>query len=594
MTDDIFKRADDEKFRGQLGAVYSRRSTIFRIWQPFADRVILRLYNTEYKMIFKRKMRREKGIFEYEKMGDWEGVWYDFTIVWNGKTVRSPDPYSRAISPDGRLSIVVDMQKHKPEGWDDAPAVSGKNPIIYELSVRDFSMDKNSNFASRGKFLAFCEENRTNSHGEKIGLDYIKSLGVTHIQLMPVFEFDFDKEQYNWGYNPRFPNVPSAYYSRRNGIYELRKLILTAHQKGLGVVADVVYNHMYSAENCALGRVFPGYYFRGNSNGSGCGNEFASERFMARKFILDSVIFLAKEYKLDGFRFDLMGLLDIKLMREIARHLLQINPEILIYGEGWTGGASALEEKYRADQYNAFKIPEIAFFNDSFRDAVKGSVFDAHDCGFVNGGSAKECFPKIFQSVSGNFMQEFWTQNSKQTINYVECHDNLTLFDKLNISLENADLERIKRADKMSAALVFLSQGTPFIAAGQEFLRSKQGDENSYRSGDEVNALQWDLVTENSDIVEYYRGLIAFRKRFAAEFGEIDYRRENGAYIISAHAQNGYFIILLNPTGEKFIPNIDGEFEIFVDENKASDEPLFTQKQLCCAEYSVLAARRLK
>ncbi len=593
MIDKNFQRADEEKFCGQLGAVYSRKKTLFRVWQPFAESAVLRLYNAENEMFFKRKMRRERGIFEYEKMGDMDGVRYDFSITQNGKTVCSPDPYSRAITPDGRLSIVVNMRKNKPAGWDETSAISGENPIIYELSVRDFSMDKNANFASHGKFLAFCEENRTNSHGEKIGLEYIKSLGVTHIQLMPVFDFNFDGEQYNWGYNPRFPNVPSAYYSHNNAVLELRQLVLSAHEKGLGVVADVVYNHMFSAEKCAFGKIFPGYYFRGKSNGSGCGNEFASERFMARKFILDSLEFLAREYKFDGFRFDLMGLLDLKTMREIVRRLRRINPEILLYGEGWTGGVSALPERSRAVQRKARKLPEIAFFNDSFRDAVKGSVFDARGCGFVNGGAAEDCFSTIIQSISGNFLQDFWTDNSKQTINYVECHDNLTLFDKLNISLNNADLERIKRADKMAAALVFLSRGTPFIAAGQEFLRSKQGDENSYRSGDEVNALRWDQVTENREIVEYYRGLIAFRKRFLADFGEICYKRENGAYIISIYTQNGYFVILLNSTGEKFFPNIDGEFEIFIDKNCASDKSLFTQKRLCCAEYSVLAARRL-
>ncbi len=593
MTEDIFKRADDEKFCGQLGAIFSRRITVFRIWQPFAESVILRLYDAENKMFFKKKMRREKGIFEYQKMGNMEGVRYDFTITWNGKTVRSPDPYSRAVTPDGRLSIVVNMKKNKPEGWDNSPVISGENPIIYELSVRDFSMDENANFASRGKFLAFCERNRKNSHNEKIGLRYIKSLGVTHIQLMPVFEFDFDGEQYNWGYNPRFSNVPSAYYSLNNAILELRQLVHAAHVTGLGVVADVVYNHTFSAEKCALGRVFPGYYFRGNSNGSGCGNEFATERFMARKFILDSLEYLAREFKFDGFRFDLMGLFDIKTAREIVRRLRRINPEILLYGEGWTGGTSALEERLRVVQFNSRKVPEIAFFNDSFRDAVKGSVFDAHGCGFVNGGSAEMCFPAIYQSITGEFLQDFWTNNSNQTINYVECHDNLTLFDKLNISLKNADLERIKRADKMAAALLFLSRGTPFIAAGQEFLRSKEGDENSYRSGDEVNALRWDLISENRDIVDYYRGLIAFRKRFLDKFREFEYQYEDGKYIIFAYTQNGYFVILLNPTGEEFFPNIDGEFEIFIDENRASGKALFTRKRLCCAEYSVLVARRL-
>ncbi|MGN0670748.1 MAG: alpha-amylase family glycosyl hydrolase, partial [Oscillospiraceae bacterium] len=447
-------------------------------------------------------------------------------------------------------------------------------------------------FASRGKFLAFCEGNVKNSYGDEIGLNYIKNLGVTHIQLMPIFDFDSDGSEYNWGYNPRFYNAPSNCYSLNNAVLELRELILQAHQKGLGVIADVVYNHVFSAENSCFEKQVPGYFFRGDgefSNGSGCGNEFASERFMARKFILDSLEFLIKEYHIDGFRFDIMGLLDVQTMRKIERNLRKINPAVLLYGEGWTGGASPLPERLRAVQRNAKKLPEIAFFNDSFRDAVKGNVFDKMDCGFVNGKPDFAHFLPVFSSISGKFSEEFWTKNPAQTINYVECHDNLTLFDKLKISLNNAGSERIVSAEKMSATLIFLSCGIAFFQAGQEFLRSKNFSENSYNLPDKTNSIKWNLLRKNREIVEYYRGLIAFRKRFYGVFRDCCYEQIDGNFLL----KKGNFYMLINTSNSSFEPKIQGYFEYFIDENCASDKPLYTKKRLCSADFGVVVARRI-
>lgn len=355
---------------------------------------------------------------------------------------------------------------------------------------------------------------------------------------------------------------------------------------------DVVYNHVFSADDSPFGRIFPRYYFRGKgkySNGSGCGNEFASERKMARKFILDSLEFLAREYKLDGFRFDLMGLLDIKTLREAERRLRKINPDILLYGEGWTGGASPYPKRYRALLQNAEKLPGYAFFNDRFRDGVKGSVFNGKDCGYVNGAADEWHFAPIKWALSGTFPDDFWTDNAAQSINYVECHDNLTLYDKLQISLNGADLERVIKADKMTAALIFLSRGIAFIQAGQEFLRTKNGIDNSYNSSDSVNSLKWDLVTENRDIVEYYRGLIAFRKRFLGSFGECVFADFDGGVLM----KTGNFLLMINPTAKKITFKEHGEFEIYADEKRAADKPLYKRKRLCCAEFSILLARRI-
>lgn len=589
------QEAERRVFRGKLGAIFTPEKTVFRFWQPFAEKAYLRLYNAENEQVFCAEMHRKNNVFEYEKRGNCEGILYDFSVIENGEERVFADIYACAVTPDGTRGIVTDMRKNAPKGWENDKFLGKIEPekaVIYEVSVRDFSMDKRAKFASKGNFLAFCEENVKNSYGDEIGLNYIKNLGVTHIQLMPIFDFDSDGSEYNWGYNPRFYNAPSNNYSLDNAVLELRELVLQAHKKGIGVIADVVYNHVFSAEKSSFEKQVPGYFFRGDgefSNGSGCGNELASESFMAGKFILDSLEYLTKEYHIDGFRFDLMGLLDVETLRKIERKLRRINPAILLYGEGWTGGASPLPERLRAVQRNAKKLPEIAFFNDSFRDAVKGNVFDKNDCGFVNGKPDFAHFEPIFAAISGKFSEKFWTKNPAQTINYVECHDNLTLFDKLRISLNNAGSERVLAAEKMAAALVFLSSGFAFFQAGQEFLRSKNFSENSYNLSDEINSVKWNLARKNRGIVEYYRGLIGFRKRFCGVFSDCCFEQFDGNFLL--FKDNFYMII--NTNNCRFTANLQGVFEYFIDENRASDKPLYTKNRLYSAEFGVVVARRI-
>lgn len=583
-------------FGGKLGAIYSPAKTVFRLWQPFAEKAFVRLYDNNNRLLSEYEMIRRSAIFEYVAKGNFEGFFYTFLIVDRGKKTEFTDIYAVCVNDDGTRGQIADMRKNAPEGWKNDSFVkcgSIENAVIYELSVRDFSMDKSAGFSSPGKFSAFCEKNVANAFGEAVGMEYIKSLGATHIQLMPVFDFDFDGSGYNWGYNPRFYNAPCNCYSEENGILELRSLISEAHKNGIGVVADVVYNHTFSAGNSSFEKQLPGYFFRGRgedySNGSGCGNEFACERPMARKFILDSLEFLTREYHFDGFRFDLMGLMDIKTLRAIQRRLHGINPDILLYGEGWTGGKSVYPERFRGVLGNADKLEGFAFFNDSFRDGVKGSVFNHKDCGFVNGAADKIHTQSVKEAISGKFSSGFWTDNPCQTIYYVECHDNLTLYDKLKITL-NDDTEKISDCDKMAAALVMLSRGAAFIAGGQEFLRSKNGSCNSYNEGDGVNSLKWNKITENSEIVEYYRGLIGFRKAFRNVFCGCQFKKCGGGLMTES---NG-FVLIINPTGKELCPGICGSFDVYIDENRASDKTIYTTERLCAAAHSVLAARKHK
>lgn len=589
------EEAEKCAFDGELGAIFSPEKTIFRLWQPFAEKAFLRLYNRDCERISNLKMTKKGSAFECEKQGNLEGLLYDFLLIDSDGEREFADIYACDVTADAKFGIVTDMSKNCPKNWENDDFLHFEEPekaVIYEVSVRDFSSDKSGNFARRRKFLAFCEGEATNDYGDEIGLDYIKSLGVTHIQLMPVFDFDSDKSEYNWGYNPRFYNSPSKQYSLSNAVSELRELVFCAHKKGLGVVADVVYNHVYSAEKSNFEKQLPGYYFRGEddfSNGSGCGNELATERLMTRKFILYSLEFLAKEYHFDGFRFDLMGLIDVETLQMAAEKLREINPSILLYGEGWTGGVSALPERLRAVQANAFELPKIAFFNDLFRDAVKGNVFDKNDCGFVNGCADLTNFEPIYAAISDDFSKKFWTDSSVQTVNYVECHDNLTLFDKLRISLNGAGLGRVIAAEKMAAALVFLSNGIAFFQAGQEFLRSKNYSENSYNLPDEINSIKWNLLRENADLVRYYRGLIGFRKRFYGIFRECDFTKKKSVYILS---KNNFYMII-NTANNPFCADIYGIFEYFIDETNSSDKPIYSDKRLYSAGFGVVVARRI-
>ncbi len=573
----------------ELGAIYTPERTVFRVWSPLAERVSVNLYRTAVSNAPFRSlpMVSENGVWSAAAEGDLNGTYYTLSVTMDGKERETIDVYAKSAGANGRRGMIYDPALTEPSRLADFTAVPKAGAVICELHVRDFSMDESADFKARGKFAAFTERGVTNRHGDPAGLDYLASSGITHVHLLPVFDFASVDETakrpaYNWGYDPLNHFCPEGSYSSdaNDGfarVRELKALINALHERGIGVIMDVVFNHVYDVEKSPFNVIFPGYYFRLDengrlSNGSGCGNEFASERAMARKLIADCLCHWLTEYRIDGFRFDLMGLLDIDTLNLCAARLKEINPAVLLYGEGWTGGASPLPEEKRGTIANAAKIPDYSLFSDEFRDCVKGSVFSDEDRGYINGNaeSRAELMKTAFAGGGSPI----------QRINYVECHDNLTLWDKLALSMPKSPEEERIAADKLGAALVLLSRGVPFIAAGQELLRSKPlpdgdgFDHNSYRSPDSVNSLKWENAAASRCVMEYYKGLIAIRRKFpefqagaAAEITFSDLR--GGAFI----AQIGDFTLAVNPLPEELTFSINGKYEVYADGAHASAEP---------------------
>ncbi|MBU3752497.1 MAG: type I pullulanase, partial [Candidatus Nanopelagicaceae bacterium] len=446
------------------------------------------------------------------------------------------DPYARAAVENGKRSVVVNLDTTNPKGWnEEKPDFSG-NPtdaVIYELHVRDLSMDKSAPFpkSARGKYAGLTYPNLKSSSGQPVGVAAIKDLGVTHLQLLPIYDFasvDELNPTFNWGYDPLNYNVPEGSYSSdpknpKARITELKGAIQSLHKQGIRVIMDVVYNHVFDASTFSQSKIVPGYWFRTDSDGkltsaSGCGNDSASERAMVRKFIVDSVKYWANEYNISGFRFDLMGLHDIQTMQEVRKELSKIDPTIIIIGEGWNMGTHPSE--IRSTQANIDELAGIAVFNDQIRDGIKGSVFTASDKGFATGTFGKK--NNVMAGIVGNtdysstILPAFTTLSPAQSVNYVEAHDNNTLEDKLRLSLSTKDPTLIASYHRLASSIPLLAQGIPFIHAGQEFQRSKGGDSNSYKSGDEINSLKWNLISKNAVTRNYFKGMLEIRAQHPA------------------------------------------------------------------------------
>jgi pullulanase len=546
-----------------LGLTYTNSQSSFRIWAPAALTVDLLLYKEgEGGVAEKVRMQRaEQGTWKATVKGNLAGRFYTFKVTGKEKDGgyaqgydEVPDPYAKAVGVNGKRAMVIDLKTTNPAGWatDKSPAFNNKtSAIIYELHVRDASIAGNSGIKQKGKFAGLTERGTTNTKGLSTGLDHIRELGVTHVHLLPFYDFNSVDEsknavvRYNWGYDPLNYNTPEGSYSSNayDGairVKEFKQLVKTFHENGLRVVMDVVYNHTALTERSNFNQLVPGYYYRQTadgkfSNATACGNETASERPMMRKFILESMKYWVQEFHIDGFRIDLMGVHDIATMNLVSKELHKIRPDILLYGEGWTAGSSPLPDSLRALKNNAAKLDRIAVFSDDIRDGIKGSVFNHEEKGFASGrpgmeesikfGVVASCpHPQVnYEKV--NYSKAPYSREPWQTITYAECHDNHALWDKLSISAKGATRDQLVDMHKLSLAIVLTSQGIPFLHAGTEFLRGKKGVENSFESADSINAIDWDLKTENKEVVDYVKQLIALRKKYP------EFRMASGKHI---------------------------------------------------------------
>lgn len=581
-----------------LGAVVNGENTTFKVWAPTASQVVLNLFTAgngvdAYKTV--QMVKGEKGVWSHtEPCG--HGTYYTYTVTTSVGTQEAVDPYAKAAGVNGKRGMVVDLPRTDPEGWDGAvladPIEKYSDAIIWEVHVRDFS-NKISSSQYKGKYLAFTERGLVNEHGQAVGVDYLVNLGVTHVHLLPVYDYasvdeTHPDDQFNWGYDPENYNVPEGSYSTDpyNGevrIREYKQMVMALHEAGIGVVMDMVYNHTYDA-NSSLNKIVPYYYYRytssgANSSASGCGNDTASERYMFGKFMVDSTSYWVEEYKLDGLRFDLMGLHDLQTMQEVESAVHSVNPNAILYGEGWTMGAT-IDGSDQANQSNIGRITPtgdaigaIAVFNDAMRDGLKGSVFDAKAKGYIS-GSAKANQNKVLFGIQGGAASgTTWRVENSMVINYMSAHDNNTLWDKLlRSNPENTDDER-NAMNRLGAAILLVSKGTPFWQAGEEMLRTKGGDENSYKSSDAVNNIDWSVLKEGSraySTMLYYKGLIEMRKAFAIfsdPAASIACEEQGSGLLVITYddGNGGKATVLLNPHNTALPYTLEGQWNLVAD-----------------------------
>lgn len=589
-----------------LGVECNEDKTTFRLWSPEAEGIILNLYHAgngekAYRQI--PMEAREKGVWSWETDEELHGVYYDYLITRDGEKVLTADPYAKACGVNGLRSMVVNLKKTDPEGWEkDQSPEEGEERIVYELHVKEFSWDKSGGFPEeyRGKYKAFtCKHTTLNNDGiHPTGLDYLKELGVTHIQIMPMYDYgsvdeDGDDTEFNWGYDPVNYNVPEGSYATdaKHGevrIKEMKEMIQSIHEAGFGVIMDVVYNHTYSLDSW-LQKTLPWYFYRvfpdGTiSNGSACGNDVASERAMCGKYILDSVLYWAKEYHIDGFRFDLMGLLDVDLMNRIRKELdLQYGKgKKIIYGEPWAATKTAVEGRKKLAKKNNIGLLDenVGAFCDSTRDGIKGSALKPKKAGFINGAQKKEdeMLASVMAWCANPYQARGWknVKAPSQIVTYVSAHDNHTLWDKLK---ETVPEEECMRLNKMAAAVYMTCQGTLFFLSGEEFARTKDGLDNTFNAPISLNCLKWEQAWQNHELVHYYQGLIALRKKIS---GLCDKSEDSDKKITDIWKEKqivGFTVnndegclwsqvkVIYNASKKAFLCDLDGNWELLCDGN---------------------------
>jgi pullulanase len=556
-----------------LGLTFGESGMTLKVWSPMAEAVKLNLYKQdvgEEKALEEIEMNVETGgVWSAVLNAEKEGLYYTLqTEHEEGWSEEVPDPYVKAVGRNGKRGQLINPADAYPDNWseDKRPDLSGMKPndfLVYEVHVRDFSISENSGMENKGKFLAFTERGTKNSKGLSTGIDHLKEMGVTHVHLLPAFDFytidetRLDEPQYNWGYDPQNYNVPEGSYSTNPAdgavrIKEFKAMVQALHQEGIGVVMDVVYNHTSRTDGLSFEEIVPGYYYRHWNdstlgNASGCGNETASEQPMMRKFMVESLKYWADEYHIDGFRFDLMAIHDMETMNEIERELRESNPNVLVYGEGWTAGDSPLPIEKRALKAHTSLMPGIGAFSDEIRDGLKGHWSSHESKGYVSGnfdlaesvkfgvvGGIEH--PQIDYAAVNN-TDTAWAAEPHQCMVYVSCHDNHTLYDKLKIANPDAGEKEIREMHLLSNFVVLTSQGVPFLHAGVEYLRTKQGVENSYQAPDSINQMDWDEKSLNLYHVEQYQALIKLR-------------REHPSFRLgSAHEVRGRVVFLDSPEG---------------------------------------------
>ena len=603
-----------------LGATWSKESTTFRVWAPTASYVALNLYEfgnpgTDDLKKHVKMSKDENGTWVATVKGDLNGMYYTYQVNVDGMKNEVCDPYARAVGVNGHRAMVIDLDSTNPEGWDeDVDPNYGDNitdAVIYELHVRDLSSDASSGIQNAGKYLGLTEKGTTNAAGYPTGLDHLIKLGITHLHLLPSYDYasvdetTLETNDFNWGYDPVNYNVPEGSYATDpyNGevrVSEFKQMVKTLHDNGISVIMDVVYNHVYNAEEFCFNNIVPGYFSRITedgvySNGSACGNDTASERSMVKKYIVDSVTYWADEYHIDGFRFDLAGLLDTETINACIEAVHETHPNVIFYGEGWNMTTDVTKEGYTmATQANSTETPEFAYFSDFVRDSLRGSNSNASQTGFVAGGGG------YASAIRDTFMgKSTWCKSPSQTVNYASCHDGYTLYDRLTLSTRDKTEEERIKMNNLAAAVVMTSQGVPFFQAGEEMLRSKPTedgfDHNSYDSSDAVNSIKWDNLSNEAyaKVVDYYTGLIAFRKAHPAlrmttaeeveahitQLADLEMNVVGSHISAGANGEDNEIIAIFNPRDAETVVNLPaGQWIVYINGEKAGTEALDTVK----------------
>lgn len=565
---------------------YSPIETKFTLWAPTAEEVRVLLYDSGNEGSAYQTLSLEMGedgIWNTSIKEDLKGKFYTFNVKVNGKWLGdTPGIMAKAVGVNGKRAAVIDLRSTDPEGWanDVRPLLKDyADIIVYEMHHRDFSLDSVSGIRNKGKFLALTELGTTTSQGEKTGIDHLKELGVTHVHILPSYDYASvdeskpDKAQYNWGYDPQNYNVPDGSYSTDPykpdvRIKEFKQMVQALHKAGIRVVLDVVYNHTFNTEESNFERTVPSYFYRQTkdgkpANGSGCGNETASDRAMMRKYMVESVLYWINEYHIDGFRFDLMGIHDIETMNEIRAAVDKIDPSIFIYGEGWAASAPQLNQEELAMKANIYKMPRIAAFSDEMRDGLRGGWDDDRKGAFLIGQPGHEMsikfglvgavkHPQVIND-SVNYSKEPWALQPTQMISYVSCHDDMCLADRLKATMPDATDEERASLHKLAETFVFTSQGVPFIFAGDEMMRDKKGIHNSYNSPDSINTIDWRNKTIHHDVFDYVRELITLRKNHPAfRMGDADKVRQYMEFLPVEGSNLVAFILKDNANGDSW------------------------------------------